>query len=205
MFYMKHKTQETLIFDLEKELCFEKQEKLKVLSELISHWGENYHIVSQHDQESIWRRHIVDCLQIVPFVKSYTTLMDVGAGFGFPTIPLAIACPELKITVIEPNLKKSEVCRYTLQKLGLHQVEVISKRVEEVEKTVCDVVCCRAWGEFKKNARTVHQRLRKQGIFITFKRQAEKETPKGYQNLQNYSYCLKESHPTYHIVQVEKE
>ena len=81
-------------------------EKLVAFRDLIIKWNENINIVSSKDVPNIWMRHIIDSLQITPFLGSINKLADMGAGIGFPSIPLAIACPELNIFAIEPNSKK---------------------------------------------------------------------------------------------------
>ena len=58
--------------------------------------------------------------------------MDVGTGAGFPGLPLRIACPALRVTLIEATGKKAEFCRHVVERLGLEGVEVVHGRAEDV-------------------------------------------------------------------------
>ena len=62
------------------------------------------------------------------------SIVDIGSGAGFPGIPLKIAYPQLNVTLIEPRLKKTAFLRHIIGTLGLGQVEVLPRRIDDLAK-----------------------------------------------------------------------
>lgn len=96
----------------------------------------------------LWDRHILNCGVIGESMDQGISVADVGSGAGLPGIPLAIARPDLEITLIEPLLKRSVYLAEVVEQLGLENVTVIRGRAEEkaVRKQIghVDVVTSRA-------------------------------------------------------------
>lgn len=96
----------------------------------------------------LWDRHILNCAVIGEAMDQGISVADVGSGAGLPGIPLALARPDLTITLIEPLLKRSVYLVEIVEQLGLDSVTVIRGRAEEkvVRKQVghVDVVTSRA-------------------------------------------------------------
>src|SRR5437870_11009420 len=86
---------------------------------------ENSEIVAQHFGESMFAS------SLVPMERG--RLADVGSGAGFPGVPLKIASPELRLTLVEPNAKKCAFLREVQLVLGLSGVEVIRSRYEDFD------------------------------------------------------------------------
>lgn len=79
----------------------------------------------------LWDRHILNCAVIGEVMPEGATVADIGSGAGLPGIPLALARPDLKITLIEPLLKRSVYLAEIKAELGLDNVTVIRGRAEE--------------------------------------------------------------------------
>ncbi|APT93557.1 16S rRNA methyltransferase [Corynebacterium phocae] len=96
----------------------------------------------------LWDRHILNCAVIGEVMAHGAVIVDVGSGAGLPGIPLAIARPDLHITLVEPLLKRSTYLQEVVDMLELSNVTVIRGRAEEgpVKKAVsgADVVTSRA-------------------------------------------------------------
>ncbi len=96
----------------------------------------------------LWERHILNCAVIGEVMPADATVVDVGSGAGLPGIPLAIARPDLHITLIEPLLKRSTYLGEVVDLLGLDNVTVLRGRAEEgpIKKSVAgaDIVTSRA-------------------------------------------------------------
>nr|VDG61935.1 glucose inhibited division protein B [Streptococcus thermophilus] len=92
----------------------------------------------------LWDRHIFNCAVIGEAFDEGDRVADIGSGAGLPGIPLAIARPDLDITLIEPLLKRSTYLGEIVDELGLSNVTVIRGRAEEQEKMLFDVVTSRA-------------------------------------------------------------
>ncbi|MDO4928144.1 MAG: 16S rRNA (guanine(527)-N(7))-methyltransferase RsmG [Corynebacterium sp.] len=95
----------------------------------------------------LWERHILNCAVLSEIIDAQT-VADVGSGAGLPGIPLAIARPDVTITLIEPLLKRSIFLQEVTDTLGLENVTVLRGRAEEkqIRTTVgeVDVVTSRA-------------------------------------------------------------
>lgn len=79
----------------------------------------------------LWERHILNCAVIGEAMDYGVAIADIGSGAGLPGIPLAIARPDLRITLIEPLLKRSVYLGEVVEALGLANVTVIRGRAEE--------------------------------------------------------------------------
>ena len=79
-------------------------------------------------------KHLADSLLIAPHLAEGATVIDVGCGGGFPTFPLAIARPDLRITALDSTEKKICFVRSTAHSLGLSNVTAICGRAEDLAK-----------------------------------------------------------------------
>lgn len=94
--------------------------------------------------DRVWSRHIANSLALDSVIPVGVSVADVGSGAGLPGLPLAIAREDLRITLIEPLLRRSTFLQQAIDELGLgERVVVLRARAEEV-RTVFDVVTCRA-------------------------------------------------------------
>jgi 16S rRNA (guanine527-N7)-methyltransferase len=79
-------------------------------------------------------KHLLDSLAMHRFVREIESLADLGAGAGFPGIPLALACPGLRITLVESNGKKARFLREAVRTLGLANARVAETRIEALDE-----------------------------------------------------------------------
>lgn len=99
------------------------------------------------DDEGIYLKHFYDCLLIHPLIKENATVLDVGSGAGFPGMVLAIARPDLTITLVEPTTKRTNFLEEVIDLCQLKNVRVINQRAEEavlVLRESFEVVTARA-------------------------------------------------------------
>lgn len=86
-------------------------------------------LVSQGDLALLETVHVPDSLSLVPYVRSHTQAggshLDIGTGSGFPAIPIAIALPELPMTLVERSTKKVGYLRQVIGALGLSQLRLV--------------------------------------------------------------------------------
>jgi 16S rRNA (guanine527-N7)-methyltransferase len=101
--------------------------------ELIS-WNEKFNLTAIRDSEGIRVKHFLDSLTCITIMKDFNkqSLIDIGTGAGFPGIPLKIMYPDLKLTLVESVGKKASFCLHIVQELGLENVQVCTKRAEEI-------------------------------------------------------------------------
>lgn len=116
---------------------------LKYLGELVL-WNKAYNLTSVRQPVEMVTRHVLDSLAILPHVAG--RIIDVGSGAGLPGIPLAIANPQLHVTLLDSGGKKARFLRHAQRTLPLANVEVVEARAEAFEpKQRFDVVASRAF------------------------------------------------------------
>ena len=106
------------------------QEKLLAYAALLYKWNKTFSLTAMREEEKAVSHHLLDSLAILPFVAG-GNLLDVGSGGGMPGIPLAIACPELQVMLLDSNSKKTAFLRQAAIELGLSNVAVHCGRVEQ--------------------------------------------------------------------------
>lgn len=94
------------------------QHRLKDYIELLAAWAEPLSLVSATDRHH-FSAHIADSLSLIPYVAGSAALIDIGSGGGFPAIPIAAACPELPVLLIERSAKKAGFLRKVVARLRL--------------------------------------------------------------------------------------
>lgn len=101
--------------------------------ELIA-WNERVNLTSIVEPHEIVVKHFLDSLsvyQVLPTGPSNLSLIDVGSGAGFPGLPLKIALPDLRLTLLEATGKKTAFLQHIVQVLHLTGVTVLTARAEE--------------------------------------------------------------------------
>ena len=126
-------------------------DKLLAYQALMIKWNRTYNLTAIRDPEEMLVQHLLDSLVVAPLLPmGLKTLADVGSGGGLPGIPLAIARPEIQVTLIETSSKKSAFQQQVKIELGLSNVSIYSGRVEDYEtKGSFDGVVSRAFAELK--------------------------------------------------------
>ncbi len=119
------------------------QAKLLAYLDLLARWNRAYNLTAVRDPGEMVTRHLLDSLAVLPFVRG-TTLADLGSGAGLPGIPLAIARPDIHVTLIESNGKKARFQREAARSLQLNNVSVVQARVQDAAGSF-DTITARAF------------------------------------------------------------
>ena len=114
-------------------------------------WNEKINLTAIRDPLEILYRHFCESMyaaEIIP--ERGGRLADVGSGGGFPGLPLKIIRPDLRVFLVESNLKKATFLAEVVRELGLNDTQVLVRRYEELHEEIAplDYVCSRALGEF---------------------------------------------------------
>src|SRR5258708_10192559 len=119
--------------------------------EILLAWNEKVNLTAIRDPLEILYRHFCESMYAsisVPVENG--RLADVGSGGGFPGLPLKIIQPNLRVFLVESNLKKATFLAEVILELGLTDAPVLVRRYEELHEEIAplDYVCSRALGEF---------------------------------------------------------
>ncbi len=130
------------------ELPPQTQQKLLDYVALVQKWNKVYNLTAVRDADRMLTHHLLDSLAVTPHVASARILLDVGSGAGLPGIPLALALPDLRVTLLDSNHKKATFLSQAVIELKLPNVDIICARVEKYEpKQLFDVVISRAFSD----------------------------------------------------------
>lgn len=118
--------------------------------ELVS-WNEKMNLTGITEREQVYVKHFFDSLSVSFFIPmlDMKSIADIGSGAGFPSIPLKIAFPHLKITIVDSLNKRIQFLNHLSSALGLTNVECIHGRAEDIarlpkHRDSYDVVTARA-------------------------------------------------------------
>jgi len=109
----------------------EARAKLLDYVQLIAKWNRVHNLTAVREPEQMITLHLLDSLSILPHLDGAATVLDVGSGAGLPGIPLAIARPDLRVTLLDSSHKKATFLTQAKSELGLSGVEVACERVEQ--------------------------------------------------------------------------
>src|SRR5699024_4457740 len=111
---------------------------------LLVEWNEKMNLTAITDEEGVYLKHFYDSITIAfDFEFASQSIVDVGAGAGFPSIPLKIIYPDLKVTIVDSLTKRITFLNRLFEALELTNCKAISARAEEYAKEnreKCDVV-----------------------------------------------------------------
>ena len=118
---------------------------------LLKKWNATYNLTSIREESAMLTQHLFDSLSILPHIEKSALAtrrwIDVGSGAGLPGIPLAIACPQLQMALIDSVDKKTAFQRQVKIELGLSNLTILGGRVENQPVAQCDAVISRAFAE----------------------------------------------------------
>lgn len=124
----------------------ERQEEIRAFAQFLSTAGIERGLIGPREGERIWERHIFNCLPVTQLLPQNASLFDIGSGAGLPGIVIALARPDLKVTLIEPLERRVEFLKEATEGLG---IDVIRGRAQDVKKSA-DYVTARAVAPLEK-------------------------------------------------------
>src|SRR5690606_23886285 len=147
-------------------------------------WNEKFNLTAITGYDEVQVKHFLDSLVALPLIAEEVGepmplerslhLVDVGTGAGFPGIPLKIAAPRLKLTLMDGTGKKITFLREVTARLGLHNVEVVQGRAEELGRNTAyrgqfDLVTARAVAPLNTLAEYLLPLARRGGLAVVYK------------------------------------
>ncbi|MEJ1967845.1 MAG: 16S rRNA (guanine(527)-N(7))-methyltransferase RsmG [Rhizomicrobium sp.] len=125
--------------------------RLKAYVGLLQDWNQRHNLVSRNSLEDVWRRHVWDSAQLMPFVPAKArTLADLGSGAGFPGLVLAeLLRGRVGVTLFEATSKKCDFLAAAAERMDL-KVRICAERIEATRLGPFDVVTARALAPLDK-------------------------------------------------------
>lgn len=128
-------------------------DRLTAYGELLADDGVVRGLIGPREVPRLWERHLLNCAVVEELIPADTRLADVGSGAGLPGLVLAIVRPDLRVTLVEPLLRRSTFLSEVVERLGLVHVEVVRARAEDlVGARSFEVVTARAVAPLDKLA-----------------------------------------------------
>jgi len=116
--------------------------QIQAYADLLAGPGIERGLIGPKEGDRIWQRHIANCIPITTLIPNGVRVADIGSGAGLPGIVIALARPDLKVTLIEPLSRRVDFLNEVIKELGL-SIEVIRARSEVVKKQF-EIVTARA-------------------------------------------------------------
>jgi 16S rRNA (guanine527-N7)-methyltransferase len=158
------------IEEMQLDLSGDKIAKLMDYLALLFKWNAVYNLTSLRDPMQMVTHHLLDSLAAVPAFQDAKNVLDVGAGGGLPGMVLAICRPDMKVAMIDTVHKKTAFLTQVKAELGLANVTVYTKRVEQLEvKQAFDVITSRAFADLSDFVNWSGHLLAEGGQFIALK------------------------------------
>ena len=127
------------------------EDAIRAYADFLTTAGIERGLIGPREGERIWDRHIFNCLPITQLLPNGASLFDIGSGAGLPGIVIALARPDLKVTLIEPLERRVEFLNEAVAAIATTGVEiaVIRGRAQDVKKSA-DFVTARAVAPMEK-------------------------------------------------------
>jgi 16S rRNA (guanine527-N7)-methyltransferase len=133
--------------------------------------GVAYGLLGPKEASRIWERHILNSAALSQLIEPANTVIDVGSGAGLPGIPLTLLRPDLRVTLLEPLLRRFTFLVEALSELQLSgRVEVVRARAEE-HRGRYDVVVARAVAPLDRLIGWCDPLRRPEGVLLALKGQ----------------------------------
>lgn len=132
--------------------------------------GVSHGLVGPREVPRMWERHVLNCAVVHPGIRRDSRVADIGAGAGLPGLVLAIARPDLHVTLVEPLLRRTVWLERVIDDLELPNVDIVRGRAEELwNERQFDVVTSRAVARIGELARWSLPLVRRDGEMFVLK------------------------------------
>jgi 16S rRNA (guanine527-N7)-methyltransferase len=109
----------------------EKASKLHLFSDILIKTNKQFNLTAITDEKDIILKHFVDCATVIKHIPPESSIIDIGCGAGFPSLPIAILREDVKITALDSTAKKINFINSTAKDLQLSNISAICSRAED--------------------------------------------------------------------------
>ncbi len=142
-----------------------KQEEIRTFAAFLESAGIERGLIGPREGEKIWERHIFNSLPIISLIPEGSSVIDIGSGAGLPGVPIALARPDLHVTLIEPIQRRVDFLNEAVSGLG---ITVLRGRAQDF-KIKADVVTARAVAPLEKLKELSWHLVKKGGALLAIK------------------------------------
>ena len=158
--------------NIEDLLNDENCEKLFRFSNILVQTNKTFNLTAITDEKEIILKHFVDCASMIKHIPTNASLIDVGCGAGFPSLPIAILRQDVTVTSLDSTTKKIDFINCTAKELSLGNISAVSSRAEDfarLNREKFDVVTSRAVARLNILDELCIPLIKVDGIFIAMK------------------------------------
>lgn len=144
--------------------------EFEIYYKMLVEWNEKFNLTAITEREEVYTKHFADSILGSEFIPDNAEILDVGAGAGFPSLPLKIVRPDIRLTMIDSLQKRIIFLQTVTEALNLQNVSAIHARAEDFErKEGFDVVVARAVAPLNVLCEYCLPFVKKDGIFLAYK------------------------------------
>ncbi len=133
----------TALLELDADLPDTLFHHIQKYKEHLFKWNKIHNLTGAKNENTI-DEFIYDAIYPITFLPKCKNLLDIGTGAGFPGLILAMGLPETEVTLVEPLAKRASFLQFIKADLGLSNVKVVQKRVQDMPSEIFDIVTSRA-------------------------------------------------------------
>ncbi|MUT68387.1 16S rRNA (guanine(527)-N(7))-methyltransferase RsmG [Paenibacillus sp. NEAU-GSW1] len=169
---------------------------------LLVEWNERMNLTGITERDAVYEKHFYDSAALSFFIdmKEVTSVADIGSGAGFPSIPLKICFPHLKVVIVDSLNKRIQFLSHLVEQLGLSDVQCVHGRAEDISRLAehrdrYDLVTARAVARLNVLNEFCLPFTRKKGIFAAMKgSQSEDEVREAAVSLRELKGVVRAQH-----------
>ena len=144
-----------------------REDQIQRYAQFLAGAGIERGLIGPKEGDRIWERHIANCIPITTIIPQGVRVVDIGSGAGLPGVVIALARPDLKVSLVEPLQRRVDFLNEIVAELGL-DIEVIRGRAERVKKQF-EVVTARAVAPLEKLINISWHMIPKTGSLMAMK------------------------------------
>jgi 16S rRNA (guanine527-N7)-methyltransferase len=131
--------------------------------------GVSRGLLGPREVPRLWSRHVLNCAAVAPLVPPGARVVDVGSGAGLPGVVLAVARADVRVTLVEPLLRRVAWLEEVVADLGLDSVSVVRARAEDLHGSAFDVATARAVAALDRLCAWCLPLVREGGVLLALK------------------------------------
>ena len=155
---------------LKPDLLPKQEEQVNIFIKEAFRYNKTHNLFVRESEETIYNKDIKDCWPLIEHIKNNDKILDVGTGAGFPGVLIAIAKPNLPITLAESNKKKTYFLKKTIKKLGLQNIKVEESHLtNKANLGLFSVITARAFSHTQNIINICDPMLQPKGRYLLLK------------------------------------